>query len=90
MMAFLIELTQKKTGEKLYAGAVVGDLPTHRIRRTHPEVTRHIGKEVRLFSTLEEAKQHGFPSTQEAKIFMLMMQQHTTPENVDYKIVKIH
>jgi hypothetical protein len=86
-MAFLIELTDKKTHEKQYAGVVfLGYLPTHRIRRAHPRVTVFQDNEIRLFHTLGEAKPYGFQSTQEARFIMSGLQKRF--KNVDYKIVK--
>ena len=86
-MAFLIEMTHKRTHEKKYLGTVlVGDGPTYSVRRAHPKVTRVANYENKLFDTLDEARHYGFEWKEAATAVMYSLQQQT--RNIDYKVIE--
>jgi hypothetical protein len=87
-VAFLVEMTQRKTGQKKYMGRVlIGEAPTHRIRRrVSRKITRLTDYELRFFSSLDEAKQHTFPTVEEAEASIRMLPKTA---NVDSSVIDV-
>jgi hypothetical protein len=87
---YIIEMQHKITGEKKYVGTVlIGDAPTHRVRRTHPQVTRVVDYENKFFDTLDEARQYGFDSEETATAVMRSLQMQMQTKNINYSVVPV-
>lgn len=91
-MAFVVCMTHRRTGERRYLGTVplgpVASEPEEleRLQKLASSVTEIHDSEGKLFHTLDEAKNYGFPS---AEIAMAVLSLLPETMNLDFEVIDI-